>query len=154
MSGIYGNEFEDNMNVLMNSTNVRTMAKKFVALEKANGPYSFGMFAKMMLPRPADWADDYGSTKGYAGWEKHSGSIPKEFRDRLTVAVGSNLRSDNPLPMLLKVGSNVDGNYEVQIKNFVHEGVEHIGILMLCPNPALLSASKSEQIEKAPVGAA
>jgi hypothetical protein len=152
MGGIYSDEFEGNMNVLTSPANIKTVARKFVALEKANGPYSFGMFAKMMLPRPADWADEYGSTKGYAAWEKHSGNIPKEFRDRLTDVVGSNLRSDNALPMLLKVGSNVDGSYEVQIKNFVHEGVEHIGVLMLCPNPALQPTSKSEQIEKAPAG--
>ena len=50
--------------------------------------------------------------------------------------------------MLLKIGTNVDASYDVQIKNFVHEGIEHIGILMLCPNPALKSAAKSERREK------
>ncbi len=153
MGGIYSDEFENNMNVLTSPANIKATARKFVELEKANGRYSFGMFAKMVLPRPADWADQYGSTKGYASWEKHSGSIPKEFRDRLTDAAASNLRSENPLPCLLKVGSNVDGSYDVQIKTFVHEGIEYMGILMLCPNPALQSAAKSESTEKTPAEA-
>jgi hypothetical protein len=37
------------------------------------------MFAKALLPRPADWADEYGSTKCYDDWGKHAGSIPKEL---------------------------------------------------------------------------
>jgi hypothetical protein len=36
----------------------------------------------------------------------------------------------------------------VQIKNFVHDGIEYIGILMLCPNPVLRSPAKIEQREK------
>jgi len=36
----------------------------------------------------------------------------------------------------------------VQIKNFFHDGLEYIGILMLCPNPALKSPAKVEQREK------
>ena len=47
----------------------------------------------------------------------------------------ANYRSENPLPVLLKIGANVDASYDVQIKNFVHEGIEYIGVLMLCPNP-------------------
>ena len=50
--------------------------------------------------------------------------------------------------MLMKIGANVDATYDVQIKNFIHDGLEYIGILMLCPNPALKSPAKVEQREK------
>jgi hypothetical protein len=131
MGGIYGDEFEKNMNVLTSPANIKETARKFVEFEKANGPYSFGMFAKTLLPRPADRADEYGSTKGYNNWEKHAGSIPKEVTERITSVAFSNYRSDSPLPMLMKIGANVDATYDVQIKNFIHDGVEYIGILML-----------------------
>ena len=150
MGGIYGDEFERNFNLLTNPANIKATAKKFVEFEKANGSlYSFGMFAKALLPRPADWADEYGSTKGYDDWGKHAGSIPKELRERLTGVTFANYRSENPLPVLLKVGTNVDASYDVHIKNFVHEGIEYIGILMLCPNPSLKSTATSEHREKA-----
>jgi len=148
MAGIYADEFEKNMNVLTSPANIRATARKFVEFEKADGPYSFGMFAKSLLPRPADWADEYGSTKGYNSWEKHAGAIPKEVTERITSVAFANYRSDNPLPMLMKIGANVDATYDVQIKNFVHDGIEYIGILMLCPNPALKSQAKIEQREK------
>lgn len=126
------------------------MAKKFVEFENTHGSaYSFGMFAKALLPRPADWADEYGSTKGYNDREKHSGTIPKELREKVVGVTFANHRSANPLPVLLKIGANVDASYDLQIKNFVHEGIEYIGVLMLCPNPALKSAVKSQQPEKA-----
>jgi len=147
MGGIYSDEFEKNMNALTSPANIKATAKKFVEFEKTNGAYSFGMFAKTLLPRPADWADEYGSTKGYNNWEKHAGAIPKEVTERITSVTFSNYRSDNPLPVLMKIGANVDATYDVQIKNFTHEGIEYIGILMLCPNPDLKSAAKSEQRE-------
>ena len=49
----------------------------------------------------------------------------------------------------MKIGANVDATYDVQIKNFVHDGIEYIGILMLCPNPELKSPTTVEQREKA-----
>jgi hypothetical protein len=150
MGGIYGDEFERNMNVLTSPANIKATAKKFVEFEKANGPYSFGMFAKTLLPRAADWADEYGSTKGYNSWEKHAGAIPKDVTARITSVVFANYRSENPLPVLLKIGTNVDATFDTQVKNFVHDGIEYIGILMLCPNPDLKAAVKSEQLEKAP----
>lgn len=150
MAGIYSDEFENNFNARMSPANIKATAKKFVEFEKEHGAaYKFGMFAKALLPRAADWADQYGSTKGFNDWEQHSGSIPKEFRDRITDAIFANLRSENPRPVMLKVGANVDASYDAQIKNFVHEGTEYLGVLMLCPNPALKSATRSEQREKA-----
>jgi hypothetical protein len=148
MAGIYGDEFENNMNILTSPANIAETARKFREFEKANGPSSFGVFTKKLMPRPADWADEYGSTKGYNNWEKHAGAIPKALTDQIGSAGRGNLRSDNPLPMLLKVGTNIHATYDVQIKNFIHEGLEYIGILMLCPNPALKSAAKSEHREE------
>jgi hypothetical protein len=149
MGGIYSDEFENNFNARMSPANIKATAKKFVEFEKEHGAaYKFGMFAKTILPRAADWADQYGSTKGFNDWERHSGSIPNELRERITDAIFANLRSENPLPVMLKVGANVDGSYDAQVKNFVHEGVEYVGVLMLCPNPALKSTVKSEPREK------
>ena len=150
MAGIYGDEFEKNMNVLTSPSNIKETARKFREFEKTNGPCSFGMFAKALMPRPADWADEYGSTKGYNKWEKHAGAIPKQVTERITSVVFANYRSDNPLPVLLKVGANVDATYDVQVRSFAFDGHEYIGILMLCPNPALKSAVQSEQLEKQP----
>jgi hypothetical protein len=87
---------------------------------------------------------------GYGTWEKHSGGIPKEFRDQLTEVIASNLRSENPRPMRIKIGENVDGSHDLQIRAFTHEGIEHIGILMHCPNPALQPRSQSDGVAKAP----
>jgi hypothetical protein len=148
MGAIYGEEYEKNINVLFGPSRIASTAKKFAELEKTSGPYKFGMLAKVLVPRPADWADEYGSTKGYGAWDKHSGDIPKELQDRLTEVIASNLRSENPRPMRIKVGANVDGSHDLQIKTFTHDGVEHIGILMLCPNPALESRSQSDAVAK------
>jgi len=150
MAGIYGDEFQTNMNILTSPANIKETARKFREFENANGPSSFGVFTKTLMPRPADWADEYGSTTGYNNWEKHAGAIPKVHTDRIGSAGRENLRSDHPLPMLLKVGTNIDATYDVQIKNFVHAGFEYIGILMLCPNPALKSVAQSVQLEKVP----
>jgi hypothetical protein len=150
MGAIYSDEFENNFNAMTSPANIRATAKKFIEFEKEHGSkYSFGMFAKALLPRPADWADQYGSTKGFNDWEKHSGRIPKELRERVVGVTFANYRSENPLPIMLKIGTNVDASYDLQIKNFVHEGIEYIGVLMLCPNPALKSATTAEQLEKA-----
>ncbi len=150
MAGIYSEEYENNVNVLFGPSRIAATARKFAELEKTSGPYKFGMLAKVLVPRSADWADEYGSTKGYGTWEKHSGEIPKELQDRLTEVIASNLRSENPRPMRIKVGENVDGSHDVQVKTFTHDGIEHIGILMLCPNPALKARSQADDVAKAP----
>ncbi|MGJ4952102.1 hypothetical protein [Bradyrhizobium sp. HKCCYLS20291] len=151
MSGIYGDEFERNLNVLTGPANIRATAAKFVAFEKEHGTaYSFGMFIKALMPRPADWADQYGSTRGFGGWEKHAGAIPKELRERLTSVTFANYRAENPRPVRFKIGSNVDASYDVQIKHFMHDGVEHIGVLILCPNPELAAAAPAAQGQTVP----
>ena len=94
MAGIYGEEYENNVNVMFGPARIAATARKFAELEKASGPYKFGMLAKVLVPKPADWADEYGSTKGYGSWEKHSGGIPKgtsrsvDRRHRVQSALG------------------------------------------------------------------
>jgi len=150
MSGIYSDEFETNMNIWTSPANVKETARKFRELEKANGPSNFVMFAKKLMPRPADWADEYGSTKGYNDWEKHAAGVPQVIRERFGSVARENFQSDNPLPMVLKIGINADATYDVHVKNFIHEGVEYIGVVWLCPNPALKPAAQPVQSQKVP----
>jgi hypothetical protein len=46
------------------------------------------------------------------------------------------------------VGSNVDASHELQIKRFKHEGIDQIGLLMLCLNLALQSRPQSDSVAK------
>src|SRR5260370_24662034 len=105
MGGIYGEEYEKNINVLFGPSRIASTAKKFAELEKTSGPYKFGMLAKVLVPRPADWADEYGSTKGDGAWDKHSRDIPKALQDPLTHVIACNIRSANLRPMRSKDGT-------------------------------------------------
>ena len=97
-------------------TGVQTCAlpisKRFAELERQNGPYSFGKFAKLMMPSPDE----------YANWEKDSGGIPESIRQRLTEIISTNLRSAAPLPVVLKVGENVDATHDLIVRTFAHNG--------------------------------
>ena len=116
----------------------RATAKKFAEYEKKNGPYKFGQgYTKHIVPKADDWADEAGSTAGHAKWEKHSGDIPEHIRNRLTEVISSNLKSAHPLPMVLKVGENVDGTHDLHVRTFSHKGHVHIGMHILCPNTSL-----------------
>jgi hypothetical protein len=46
------------------------------------------------------------------------------------------------------VGSNVCAGHELQIKHFKREGIDHIGLLLLCPNPAVQSPPQSDSVAK------
>ena len=92
---------------------------------------------KCWFPKTEHWQDEKGSTVGHAKWEKHSGDIPEKIRSKLTKVIRTNLRSAKPLPMVLKVGENVDHSHDLHVKKFKHKGHDHIGLHMLCPNPAL-----------------
>jgi len=50
--------------------------------------------------------------------------------------------------MRTTVGSNVDASHELQIEHFEHEGIDHMGLLMLCPNPVLQSRPQSDSVAK------
>lgn len=128
MAGIvYGGRFEQMMNEFCSPRNIAATAKKFSELEKQYGGYTFGKFVKYFLPRPEE----------FANWDKDSGAIADPIRQRLTEVISANLKSANPLPMLLKVGDNVDNTHDLNVKVFSHNGVIYIGLHMLCPNPEL-----------------
>jgi hypothetical protein len=124
---VYGGQFEQTMNDLCTPHNVATTAKKFTDLEKQHGSYSFGKFARLLMPNPGQ----------YANWEKDAADIPEPIRNRLTEIIATNLRSATPLPVVLKVGENVDATHELYVKTFAHNGHIYIGIHMLCPNTSL-----------------
>jgi hypothetical protein len=128
MAGVvYSGKFEQTVNDLLNHNNVAATSKKFTQLETQHGPYSFGKFAKLLMPNPGQLAN----------WDQDAGGIPGPIHDRLTEIFSTNLKSATPLPMVLKVGENVDATHDLIIKTFAHNGSIYIGIHMLCPNTAL-----------------
>jgi hypothetical protein len=136
LSGLYGNKFAQTLNAMCSPQNIRATAQAFLRLEQSRGPYEFGAFAKHMISNRGDW----GSDAAYDDWTKNAGDVPETLRRRLTDTIRANLRSANPLPMVLLVGNNVDPSHDLQIKTFAHGGDIYIGILMLCPNPDLMPA--------------
>ena len=135
---VYGGKFEKHINELYSPENVHETAKKFKEHEKKHGAYSFGdKFTKTLVPKAENWADDSGSTAGHKKWEKNSGDIPEPMRQRITDVISTNLRSDHPLPLVLKVGENVDATHDLHVRTFAHKGQMHIGLHILCPNTAL-----------------
>jgi hypothetical protein len=128
MSGIvYGGKFEQIINEMLGPKNIAAAAMKFKDLEKQYGTYSFGKFIKYFLPKPEE----------FANWDRDSGGISEPVQRRLTEIVAANLRSSSPLPMLLKVGDNVDATHDLLVKIFAHNDQIYIGLHMLCPNPEL-----------------
>lgn len=128
MSGlVYGGKFEQLINEMLGPKNIAASAAKFKDLEKQYGTYSFGKFIKYFLPKPEE----------FANWDKDSGGISEPVQRRLTEIVAANLRSSSPLPMLLKVGENVDATHDLLVKIFTHNDHIYIGLHMLCPNPEL-----------------
>ena len=124
---VYGGKFEQMMNEFCSPKNIGATAKRFSELEKQYGGYTFGKFVKYFLPNPGE----------FANWDQDSGAIAGPIRQRLTDVISSNLKSASPLPMLLKVGDNVDDTHDLIVKVFTHGGVNYIGLHMLCPNPEL-----------------
>lgn len=128
MAGIvYGGTFETMMNEFCGPNNIAATARRFVELEKQYGSYTFGKFVKYFLPKPDE----------FANWDQDSGGIAEPIRQRLTDVISTNLKSASPMPMLLKVGDNVDDTHDLIVKVFAHGGCIYIGLHMLCPNPAL-----------------
>jgi hypothetical protein len=134
----YGGKFEQKINELYSLANIKDTASKFKDYEQKHGTYVFGQdYTKFIVPKQDDWADKSGSTDGYSRWEKASGEIPESIRNKITEVISANLRSDTPLPLVLKVGENVDGSHDLIVRMFAHNGHLHIGLHMLCPNSSL-----------------
>jgi len=124
---VYGGKFEQTVNDLLSPNNVAATAKKFTQLETQHGPYSFGKFAKLLMPNPSQLTN----------WDQDAGGIPGPIHDRLTEIFSTNLKSATPLPMVLKVGENVDATHDLIVRTFAHKGNIYMGIHMLCPNTSL-----------------
>ena len=138
MSGfVHGGNFEQAVNRLCSIENIERTAKKFVELEAQQGDYTFGKFLKSFMPKPDEWADRSGSPQGFEKWERDSAALPQDIRERLASILATNLRSPAPLPIVFKVTDGVDSGNELSIRLFVHKERMHMGILLLCPNPAL-----------------
>jgi len=116
---------------------ISTKPRRNKQYEKENGPYAFGKFTKFLVPKKENWVNESGATDGHDRWEKHSGAIPKAVRDKITEVIATNLRSAKPMPLVLKVGENVDGTHDLKVRIFAHNGHMHIGLHMLCPNSSL-----------------
>jgi hypothetical protein len=135
---VYNGKFEKSLNHSYSPENVKETAKKLAEYEKAHGPYVFGKsFTKALIPKKDDWANEAGSTDGHDKWEQHVAEIPQHMRDQIGKMISTNLKSANPLPMVTKIGENVDDTHEVHIKTFTHKGHLHIGLHILCPNTKL-----------------
>lgn len=124
---LYGGTFEKTMNEFCSPQNIAATAKKFSELEKQYGGYTFGKFVKHFLPKPDE----------FASWDQDSGAIAEPIRQRLAGVISANLKSASPLPMVLKVGENVDDTHELHVKTFAYGGNIYIGLHMLCPNTSL-----------------
>ena len=135
---VYSGNFEKRINALYSPENIASTAKMFKDFVSTNGSYAFGdNFTKTLVPKPDDWADKSGSTQGYGAWERNLAEIPDSIRAQITAIVSANLGSDNPLPLVLKVGENVDDSHELIVKAFAYKGQMYIGLHILCPNPLL-----------------
>jgi hypothetical protein len=132
---VYGGKFEQHINELYSPKNIKETAKKFKEYEKRHGPYEFGKFTKVLVPDKKNWTSEAGD--GHSSWEKHSGGIPEPIRKKITEVIATNLRSPHPLPLVLKVGENVDHSHDLHVRTFSHNGHMHIGLHMLCPNTSL-----------------
>jgi hypothetical protein len=127
-----GGKFEQTCNDLLSPAKIQATAKQFQALAKDK--YQFGQLLKQFIPKQADWDNGSGLGNGFNVWDQSVAEIPGDVRDELTALFYDNLSSDNPVPMMLKVGQNVDDSHELIVKEFTVNGVDFIGILMLCPN--------------------
>jgi hypothetical protein len=127
MSFAYGGKFEKLMNDLCSPENIVTTAAKFADLEGRYGAYSFGKFVKRTISQPEE----------YANWERDVGEIPQWIQDRLTEIISTNMKSKPPMPVVLKVGENVDATHDLHVKTFSRNGRLYIGLHMLCPNSDL-----------------
>jgi hypothetical protein len=124
---VYGGRFEQMMNEFCSPRNIAATASKFKDLERQHGSYTFGKFARHFLPNPEE----------FSNWDRDSGNIAEPIQQRLTEVISTNLKSESPLPMVLKVSENVDATHDLHVSVFAHHGQIHIGLLMLCPNTSL-----------------
>jgi hypothetical protein len=68
MAGNYGEEYENDINALSRIASRRRNSRN----TERPAPYKFGMLAKVLVPKSADWTGEFGSTKVYGTRERHS----------------------------------------------------------------------------------
>ena len=124
---VYGGRFEQMMNEFCSPRKIAATASKFKDLERQHGSYTFGKFARHFLPNPEE----------FSNWDRDSGSIAEPIQQRLTEVISTNLKSESPLPMVLKVSENVDNTHDLDVRVLAYNGQMYIGLLMLCPNTSL-----------------
>jgi len=127
-----GGVFEQTCNDLLSPAKIQHTAGRFKAI--ATDTYQFGRLLKQFIPDKLNWSNADGRGNGFDVWDRSVAEIPNDVRDELTKLFYDNLASDDPQPMMLKVGQNVDDSHELIVKDFTYGGVDYIGILLLCPN--------------------
>ena len=130
-----GGKFEQTCNELLSPDRIAGTAAQFKKM--ATDRYQFGELLKKFIPNKPDWASADGKAGGFDIWEASVAEISDDVRKKLTQVFYDNLSAQKPQPMMLKVGSNVDDTHDLIVRKFRHGGHDYIGILMLCPNPAL-----------------
>ena len=133
---IYGGAFEDAMNNLFSSANIRATATTIVGLETTYGDYEVGRFNRHLLPATVYPGDNGTPGGGDADrFERDFLSMPEDIRRRVSEVLRNNFRSANPMPVFYRTSTNVDQTHDAIVKLFVHGGRTYIGVLYLCPNP-------------------
>jgi hypothetical protein len=132
-AGFYGGKFEDAMNELFSSNNIKRTAEKIKDLERQYGPFEVGKFNRYLLPNDI-WPVVGGTKTDATTFEKDFTQIPDVLRKRLSEVIRTNLHSDNPLPIFYRTSENVDKSHDIIVKPFVYSETLYLGVLYLCPN--------------------
>ena len=130
LSGLWGGKFEDAMNELFSSKNIKDTALRIIELERTHGPYEVGKFNKYLLPEKFDWP----VKDGPDAFKKDFTQIPELLRQRLSDVLRANIHSPNPLPVFYRTSENVDQSHDIIIRPFVYNDKVYLGVLYLCAN--------------------
>jgi hypothetical protein len=134
----YGGNFEQTIDELYSPKNIAETARKFAEYEKQHGPHSFGQnYTKFLVPKPESGRTIPDRPMDTANGRRIPPRYPRRSVNRITGVISANLRSDKPLPMVLKVGENVDASHDLHVRTFAHKSQVHIGLHMLCRNTSL-----------------
>ena len=131
VSGLWGGRFEDAMNELFSSKNIKDTAHRIIELErKYKCPYEVGKFNKDLLPESFVWPVEGGPD----AFKKDFMQIPDLLRQRLSDVLRANIHSTNPLPVFYRTSENVDQSHDIILRPFVYNNIVYLGVLYLCAN--------------------
>jgi hypothetical protein len=141
MAGNYGEEYENDINAL---SRVASTAKKFAEHGKTS--------ALQIRNARQGVGPEVRGLDGRVRFDKGLRHQRKAFPGHFAINWPRWLRRIDALKtrraMRKTVGSNVCGGHELQIKHFKRERIDHIGLLLLCLNPALQSRPQSDSVAK------